>query len=1435
MLVEKVIWTTLPAGLDAEGRLRLSVHVAPRLTTDDGDPSERTLDESGAFINWPDAMARMEFEVQVTDQLGGAVGGHGAQAADAGPDAELWKIVFPHDTLVRPHAFEDHAKRNVHVFPVRDVLSVVETAYGALAASGPDLPAVADPTGPLAVFGALDGLTDRLRDSNSYWDELNRAREKADGSEVEDGVVVHENHATPGLPQEQQAAQAALTEAARFYYRPGNRNPYLPDDYVEPAPELPRYDFHEIVSLLADHPTLLRRLGVVIDLVVDLPDPVAALPSHGLIRVVPHGDLPEDPPSAPWTNYELDDEWFGARPTRGGHMERGLVNLTPELWDLFQVDVDGAALQAVGFGTTLGAMLDPALNGPDTPIETGASALRSTGLALARQGRGDQLLEDLVDRRAKNAAIEAGDADHVALDAEDLVRGYRVDVWDDAASEGPRWHSLHARVTEHHVDGLGEPIVMHDEGYLKATAASSERQDHPNPSDDLYLHETVAAWEGWSLAAPRPGKRIVEPGEGDDGTSVARYDPSVGQATAIRSEVAVEPGTLPRIRLGHTYRLRMRTVDLAGNSRAFSPEDYHVGSDSLASDAEMYLRFEPVPSPTILRRHLDTEGESLEHLVIRSDLDTAAADYINSAGIKEALEQAGVEHTYAAESQRHLAPPKGSVAMAEQDGRLDAAFGGTPAQMATALRVALREEGTFLDATIVDTATGQKTINQSTTLTHPSGLDLPTEEQRGAGLGPENPGAYAYHPDDSVVLPYLPDPLAVGVAVVGYDRAGTELFAHIEPFPGTWPDLGPFRLRLAEGPIDIGFSDGTIQVSLPQAEVVHAHLSSVFPEDRLDHFAIWDWTPQPARTAALKQAMVKGRHWMLTPFRRLTFTHAVQRPLAVPDMSKVVIARQLGRTYAEFRGPILNHAKSTGRIDVMASWTEDVDLLTDDAPQMRATGNAVAHSAHAFGFDLEPHEDAAEVARSGVGRVPRHEFGDTKHRRILYHSVATTRFGEFFARPIADNPALTQRVEDPMIDESTPKPMLVHHVPSSARPAMPEPLYVLPTFRWKADDEGSVRTHVRRGKAVRVWLRRPWFSSGDDEQLGVVLQPGVRLPGRWSRPDRLLEVERSLLATRARPIVSRRALRPAPPPRPSTPRSPMSRASGPGAARLAESTASFGASAINLDPVVALPQVPTDAEIDAMLQPYITQWGSDPVWDSRLPLLPPTVADFPRHVSYGTGLTLEELPAAARVVVAGHEVHYDTDRKLWYCDIEIENGDAYYPFVRLALARYQPYSVPNAHLSRVMMTDFIQLAPDRTAQVEPARGGYGITVSGYAGRNAVPDAVPSFLVELQPSPRPRPNTEMRVALEQRSQAIPGDLGWERVGAETTLSAEVSGWFVRWSGIVAVGPAPKGLDRRLLITEVETHLRDLAPGDPPYSTGPRDFVRERVVYADAFEL
>ena len=43
-------------------------------------------------------------------------------------------------------------------------------------------------------------------------------------------------------------------------------------------------------------------------------------------------------------------------------------------------------------------------------------------------------------------------------------------------------------------------------------------------------------------------------------------------------------------------------------------------------------------------------------------------------------------------------------------------------------------------------------------------------------------------------------------------------------------------------------------------------------------------------------------------------------------------------------------------------------------------------------------------------------------------------------------------------------------------------LYVVPTFKWVESGDGLTRERVGRG--LRVYLDRPWYSSGDGELLG---------------------------------------------------------------------------------------------------------------------------------------------------------------------------------------------------------------------------------------------------------------------------------------------------------------------------------------------------------------
>ncbi len=62
----------------------------------------------------------------------------------------------------------------------------------------------------------------------------------------------------------------------------------------------------------------------------------------------------------------------------------------------------------------------------------------------------------------------------------------------------------------------------------------------------------------------------------------------------------------------------------------------------------------------------------------------------------------------------------------------------------------------------------------------------------------------------------------------------------------------------------------------------------------------------------------------------------------------------------------------------------------------------------------------------------------------------------------------------------------------------------------------------------------------------------------------------------------------------------------------------------------------------------------------------------------------------------------DDERRLWFCDIGVNPGAAYWPFVRLALGRHQPCSTEGAHLSEVVLADVMQLAADRSLVVRGA-------------------------------------------------------------------------------------------------------------------------------------
>jgi hypothetical protein len=176
------------------------------------------------------------------------------------------------------------------------------------------------------------------------------------------------------------------------------------------------------------------------------------------------------------------------------------------------------------------------------------------------------------------------------------------------------------------------------------------------------------------------------------------------------------------------------------------------------------------------------------------------------------------------------------------------------------------------------------------------------------------------------------------------------------------------------------------------------------------------------------------------------------------------------------------------------------------------------------------------------------------------------------------------------------------------------------------------------------------------------------------------------------------------------------------------------------------------------------------------------------------------------------------------------------PFVRLALVRYQPRALADAKVSRVVLADFAQLTPDRSAMVtaDPHHPRtVRVVVSGVAPRG------PVAVIQARPMPEslsPRP-TRIRVRVQQHDDAIDSDLAWKDVAPDVakvtpTKNGPVAGDpdLAIWAGTVQFANKPAAGEFRLLIEEHEFISAN-------YTEVEHGIVQQpsRLVYAEIFAL
>lgn len=1471
MATEYYILCALPYSASADHDFQVSLFFSPTIRPD----TDSKLRQSRVFLDWAET-ARTKLRIELSDQDGTIE----CEPIREPIDSALWRALFPPSTPVKAPAVPRWENRHWRSFDVRTVHDIARDLHMATI--------YADPTTPPAPLDhpLAEQLT-RMVAKNEYYRverdgrEVRRIYDESKMTEDLDGLIESREsltvieHSVRSRSDWLERAALELHRCRRYYERPESQLEYqarpTPGAKVPPVTSA-EPEFHERCAMAGDHRALLRRLGLVLDLRVA--DPSRLKRSQWLsARASIDGDLSACR-SARVRCHTAGDALVAS--PEGADWSDGALRLGDEQrFAVLTLDTDGSAIKTERFLWTLPRLLQIEDNGD--PVNAATPALRSGGFTIAATQQALGIQKRLTRQNDVEADFDNGAAPE--LHTEDVTRGFRVEVWDDHSK---RWASLHKRLTDVSVEGFG-PVLdrLPEEGFAQGTAA------HETPNIDVspvHVHEALFGWEGWSLSAPRPGKRIRH----DDGDEVWEDMPDLPATDLvhpIRIRHEVQPGSLPRLRYGRRYAFRAWAVDLAGNSRPHelnpdpvAPPDQFAGalaavrpagnapdrstalpsidlrtathsalerrrlrasgiaaagaddgpvkpllahpelglpllehlrvrrgSDSSIRTAALhrqlsrrslvssaiaeaigdteqafvgdivqresqdlaamvsshaanvsaagarpslgdaaararqtvtplypFLRWDPVPSPALVPRKRYTEGESLRVLVIRSgviqDPDTLALSISEPAEYTAAASSRFGDLGYAETSERHLAPPKISQIQAEQHGMFDLAIGDTsPATHTQMLGWALRENGTFQDIDRADIDNPPNRIPQpNIEIVH---VGRPTTELKALPLQPGEapaPGQTVLHDVDELGLPYLPDPMARGLSIVfaeaGQDRAipfpfGAEGFT--AAYGGIWPEIEPFRFVLAGGTdLHGGVDERVVTITLPPGDIQKFRLASSLPKDKLDLMGVWRSLPASVRNNAdVAEAAADGWLWGLSPFEEVMLIHAVDRPLEVPRPIRLIPLRiKEGQTHAHLLGAVDLHGPSTDSLIAEASWTDRIDDLT--LPQWQDQ----SCSGIAFRTPIRPYEDVAlltdlsanaggaggdaEVVLPTVGKVTlhdaKHEFGDTRHRRVDYRFRASTRFREYF-RPGLLAPDAANTLDD---GQSVIGPTWQISIPSSARPAAPIVHSVIPLFRWSegTDPEQPMSHRHGRRAGVRVYLERPWFSSGNGELLGVLL-------------------------------------------------------------------ASSGSDAFG------------PATEDQSGFPFVSKWGSDPMWVSA-PVEQRALSVLQLdNLLHGIGfddrqqagrpvrtpvqLPLAALPGQPIVTVVGYQPQYNVARGLWYVDVAIDPGEHFWPFLRLAVCRYQPDSINGCHLSAPVRCDFVQLPPERITSVSRTDDRHvRVVVSGSIGTRSRPEHSRDPIDALAKAVDK--NRYLVARLQRRDPLIDSDLGWQTVTASRLI-------------------------------------------------------------------
>ncbi len=277
-------------------------------------------------------------------------------------------------------------------------------------------------------------------------------------------------------------------------------------------------------------------------------------------------------------------------------------------------------------------------------------------------------------------------------------------------------------------------------------------------------------------------------------------------------------------------------------------------------------------------------------------------------------------------------------------------------------------------------------------------------------------------------IKYLPEVLGRTALVRGLPINSDKKTVATLPFDTAvngWPNLRAARVRCLAGPVnwstksvtdpsDGGQRDDRAGPDTGQGR--HVHRTGELPASTQSAVSIMaDVGVDPAvrasrvgkDPAAVLKQIVNGEHWMFTPWRLVTFIHAVRTPLTNPELFLKPAKTEIGQTFAAFggtsnldAGTVLMSRKSTARVDVDATWSMPIDTGSNADPvtpqNFQGHAFALELTRNGRGFLPGPRPSVVSLAGRGELRPRPHEFGDTKFRAVTYPATATSYYVEYF-------------------------------------------------------------------------------------------------------------------------------------------------------------------------------------------------------------------------------------------------------------------------------------------------------------------------------------------------------------------------------------------------------------------------------------------------------